>query len=140
MPTCINLRERFGKRYRITHDPAHAGEYGEHGRTEDAWLQIIEGRAGHVFPWGGETLAASTNRRGALACKLAAVEGAHLVQDGTDGATVTFPVERFAEVARLLHLRTRRQLTPEQKAKLAQSNAAYRFRSGSPVVANLARV
>lgn len=131
MVTCINLRERFGKRYRVTHDPAYVGEYGEHGRTEDPWLQLIVGRAGHVFPWGGDTLAASTNCSGRIVNKLLALEGAHLMQDGTDGATVAFPVERFAAVARLLRLRTRRQLTPEQKAKAVATLAAYSFAPGS---------
>lgn len=140
MVTCINLRERFGKRYRVTHDPAYAGEYGEHGRTEDPWLQLIVGRAGHVFPWGGDTLAASTNRRGPLTLKLAAIEGAKLVQDRTDGATVTFPVDRFAEVARLLRLRTRRRLSPEHKAKLLAATADHRFRPRTALLEHIAAV
>lgn len=67
----INLRDRFGRRFKVEHDPAFEGEFGRH-RTDDAWLQIINGRYGHLFPIGGNRLAAWSNTRGPVANKLLA--------------------------------------------------------------------
>ena len=69
----IDLKTRFGKRYRITHDQAHAAEYGEGSRVHDPWLLTIPCRHGHIYPHGGELLGASTDRRGSIARRLAAL-------------------------------------------------------------------
>ena len=51
MPTCINLKERFGADYRI---------HREEGATiGDPWGLLIPCRYGHIYPWGGDRLAAS---------------------------------------------------------------------------------
>ena len=51
MPTCLNLKERFGANYRI---------HREEGATiGDPWGLLIPCRYGHIYPWGGDRLAAS---------------------------------------------------------------------------------
>jgi hypothetical protein len=52
---------------------------------------------------------------------LAAVPGAAVVQDGSDGQNVTFGAEHFETVAGILGLRKRRRLSAEHKARLAGS-------------------
>jgi hypothetical protein len=128
---CVNLRERFGRRYRVEYEESYYAERGPGARADDPWLQIIPCRAGHIYPWGPAMLAASTSSRGSTARKLAALPGATLWQDGSDGMTILFPVERFPKVAALMHPKRRRQLSPEQKAKLLEAGAKHRFTDGA---------
>ena len=52
---CVNLRIRFGRRYRIEYDDSYYAQYGLcRGRTP--WLKIIPCQRGHIFPWGGNML------------------------------------------------------------------------------------
>jgi hypothetical protein len=131
---CVNLRERFGRRYRIAYEESYHVQYGPHARVEDPWLQIIPCQRGHIYPWGSSTLAASTNGRGPTARKLAALPFATVHQDGDDGVTVLFPMERFPEVAELMHPKRRRQMTEEQRQaaakRLAVVGTKFRFRPG----------
>jgi hypothetical protein len=76
-------------------------------------------------------LAAVTNKAGTIARKLAALPGAILWQDGSDGSTVLFDVTLFPEVAKLMHPRRCRRLSPEQRAKLIEAGAKHRFRNGA---------
>ncbi len=92
---------------------------------------ILPCQRGHIYPHGGDTLAASTNGRGPTARKLAALPGVILHQDGTDGVTVLFPVAMFDDVAALMLPRRRRTLSPEARAAAGERLARYQFR---PVV------
>jgi len=60
-PTCVNLRERYGRRYRVTYEPSYHPEHGPNARIHDPWLMIVPCRFGHIFPHGGSTLAASVD-------------------------------------------------------------------------------
>jgi len=124
---CVNLKERFGRRYRVVYEESYHAERGQHAHTDDPWLQIIPCRLGHIFPWGGSTLAASTNTRGPTARKLAALDFTTVAQDGDDGLTVIFPVEHFAKVAKILRPHCRRRLTAAQKAAAIERLAKYAF-------------
>ncbi len=53
-PACLNLRELYGKRYRITHDPA--AECEPNGKR-DPWLFVIPAKFGEIYPYGGHKLA-----------------------------------------------------------------------------------
>ena len=82
MPDCINLKERFGRRYRIGRDPSYYGEYGPNAITPDPWYYTVECQHGHIFPWGGETLAVSTKNRGPITTALSALPVCEVQQDG----------------------------------------------------------
>jgi len=131
MTDCIDLKKRFGKRWKVTYEESHSAEFGENGRTSDPWLMIVPCRHGHLFPWGGDLLAASTDRRGGVARKLRALDCTQIRQDGDDGLTASFHVDDVKVVAKLMKPRTRRRLSPEHKAKLAAASARYRFPAGS---------
>ena len=124
---CVNLKERFGRKYRVTYEESHYAQYGPRAQTDDPWLQIIPCRRGHIFPHGDNILAASTNNRGPTAHKLAALDFTTISQDADDGVTLLFPVEKFPEVAKLMHPKRRRQLTEKQRLAAAERLAKYAF-------------
>ena len=70
MSTCVNLREQFGDQHRIGRDESYHAEHRQHGRAEDPWTMQIPCDHGHVCPWGGELLAACTDKRGPVAKRL----------------------------------------------------------------------
>src|SRR2546426_709429 len=92
----INLREKFGHRYRIEHAPAHRG------RKDHPWLQIIPCKRGHIYPHGGNLLGVATNGRGSTAKAIARLQGVTVLQEGEDGINAVFPVELLPHVAKLV--------------------------------------
>ncbi len=128
---CVNLRERFGKRYRVEMEKSYYAERGQNAWTDDPWLQIIPGQYGHIYPQGGSMLAVATKGAGSVAKRLRAMPWIKVVQDGSDGINTVFPVEHFLEVADLIRARRRRWLSPESKARLAAAGAKTRFLPGT---------
>ena len=126
MTSCIDLRERFGDRYRVRYE-----DTGERRRGPAPWLAMIDCRRGHIYPHGGDQLAASTNNRGAVAKRLAALPCCRMVQDGDDGVNVVFDVTNFPTVATVMKPKRRRTLTPAQTAERTERLRKYRFSSAS---------
>ncbi len=135
----INLRKQFGDGFRIERDPAYFAEYGPRATVDDAWLQVIPCRLGHIFPYGYGLLAASSNSRGPVANKLAGVAGATVIQDGDDGLTIAFPVSSFRTVAKIIHPRSRHIPTDAQRQALAKG-AKHRFKKGRKAANGAVRV
>lgn len=121
---CIDLKDLFGKRYRVTYEESYYAEHGDEGRAGDPWLQVICCQNGHIYPHGGDWLAASTNRRGAVATALTALECTEVLQDGDDGLNVAFRVEHFEEVAALLKPRRKRLISEAERKRLAEMGRA----------------
>ena len=128
---CISLKERFGHKYKVEYEESYYAEYGPNARVEDLWLMIIPCRNGHICPWGGQKLAACTNRAGPIARRLKGLPYTTVTQDGDDGANVVFPVEKFDEVAAIVKPRTRKRLSSEAKRRLIEAGASYRFSRGA---------
>lgn len=108
---------------------------GELPHTIWAWrpdrrphYQIISGGRGHVFAWDGTQLAASTNASGSTATKLKALRDVEVWQDGSDGCTVLFSPDLLDQVADLLKLRRRRQVTDEERKRLSELGRRYHYR------------
>jgi hypothetical protein len=116
-PTCINLRERLGDRFKLWHEESYQAERPEFRAEEEVWLQIIPCRSGHISPWGGNLLAACLPA-GSVANRVRALPFTQVVQDGSE------------EVAELVHPRRRRRLSLEGRRKLAQAGAKTRFQHG----------
>ena len=128
MTTCINLKERFGDVYKVGHEESYHADRGENARTVDPWYMQIPCQHGHIYPHGRDVLAASTNTRGGIARKLAALDCTTVVQDGSDGINATFHVRDFERVAQLMKPKRRRRLTGEQRRAAAERLAKYAFR------------
>lgn len=135
----VDLRARFGTRYRIEHDPAYGAEDRRSAKAEEVWLQLIPGRLGHIFPWGGELLGVSTACRGPAANRLAALSYIKIHADGDDGLTATFHLDHFREVARIIRARTTRRLSDAQRRALIDAGSAFRFKEHEKVIDDLNR-
>lgn len=124
MDCCINLRERFGDRYRVAYEEGYVAQYGKDARVDDPWLQIVLCRHGHIYPQGGEILAASTNERGPVAGALVRLKCTTVLQDGSDGVNVAFHVDHFDVVAAILRPRRKRQVSDQDRTRLAAMGRA----------------
>jgi hypothetical protein len=127
MKTCIDLKERFGRKYRVAYEASYEAERGRCARGHEPWLLIIPCRFGHIYPQGGELLAASTNHRGPIAHRLASLPCVRMLQDGDDGINVALNVEDFAKVARVMKPRRRRMLSSEKRVEQTERLRLYRF-------------
>jgi hypothetical protein len=122
----INLREKYGHRFRIEYEPSYYAQYGPRARFEDPWLMLIPGKYGHIYPHDGSKLAVATNNRGSVAKRLMAMGCCEVHQDGDDGVTVLIDEADLPKVAPVVKLRTTRTLTPEQRERLVAAGAASR--------------
>ena len=121
-PTCIDLAGRYGDRYRVKYEESYWAERRIKGRHEP-WLLILLCQHGHIYPHGGDMLAAATDKRGGVAKKLAELGCTTVVQDGADGINATFHVDDFELVAELMKPKKRRKgrpMTDEQKQQFAE--------------------
>ena len=116
--TCVNLAARFGRDFKVTHDPAARTRR----QKRDPWLMQLpcRGKGVTVYPFGGDRLAVEVDGRPGLVKKLVAIPGVELRQDGDGEKTVLFPVGRFCEVAAVVQPHRRRRLSPERRAELAR--------------------
>jgi len=128
----INLRERFGRRFKIVMEESYVAHYGDGARVDDPHYQIIPGGRGHIYAWSETRLAASTNTAGGTATKLKALPGVEVWQDGSDGCTALFGLDLFDQVADLLKLRRRRQVTEEERKRLSELGHRHRFQPRQP--------
>jgi hypothetical protein len=123
----INLRAAYGRRFKIVMEESYAGQHGPRARVDDAAYQVIPGARGHVFPWDLTRLAGSTDTSGLTARRLKALPGVTVWQDGSDGATVLFPVDLLDQVADLLKLRRRRRVSDQERSRLAELGRRHGF-------------
>ena len=89
---------------------------------EDPWLMILLCRYGHLFPWGGDLLAASVDGHPNVAGRLRRLKCCQVVQDGEFGElTATFHVKDFDRMAEVMRARRRPRpaLAPERRQELA---------------------
>ena len=123
-PTCIDLRERFGQKYRIGFDEAVETK-------NDPWMMTIHCRWGTIYPHGAELLALELDGHPKIAKEVGAIPGIVLHQDGDDEKTFVFPVDLFDQVAAIVELKRIKRLTDEQRARLVEAGQLYRFQAGA---------
>jgi hypothetical protein len=96
--TCIDLRERFGAKYRIGHDPARRP-----GESFDPWLLVIRCKNGEIYPFGGTTLAVDVEEgHRNIRKRLKGLPCCRVHQRGHDFACYLFDVEDFETVAQIV--------------------------------------
>lgn len=121
---CIDLRERFGGRYKVRDESWTWG--GREAFPRDPWHQVILCQNGHVAPWGGTRLVACTLRSGPVAERLRRMPCCRVEQDGDDGVNASFDVRDFDRVAEVMKPRRRRRMSEELKAAAAERFRAMR--------------
>ena len=131
MTTCIDLHEQFGDQFRVAYDESYRTERGNNGRLHDPWLMLLPCQHGHIYPHGGALLGASTDHRGPIANRLAALPFAIIVQDGDDGLNVVFDVEAFDEVAAIMKPKRRRRLSTDKRTEQVARLRDYWFPSAT---------
>ena len=120
----INLKEKFGDKYKVRYEDSYYAQYGENARTVDPWYMILLCQHGHIFPCGGTRLAASATRM--IGRKLLTIPGTEVKQDGDDGMTVVFECADIQKILRIMRPKKVRKLSPEQKAAAIERLAQYR--------------
>jgi hypothetical protein len=109
---CINLRQEFGRQYRIQYEEGYYAEYGPNARVEDPVYMTIPCQYGHIYPAGPQELAASVDGFRKVAGRLKRLKCCRVHQDGDFGElTVLFDVADLPKVAKIMRPRRRRQVT-----------------------------
>lgn len=124
-PSCVNLKERFGRRFKVRHEESYLAENLKYRSTEEVWLQIIPCIGGEVYPHGGDKLAAFL-RAGPRAERLKRLPCVQVKTAGSDGVTVIFDVADFARVAEIMQPRKRAQPQLSQEQRDARREAMKR--------------
>ena len=94
---CVNLRERFGRTFRVEYEESYYAQYGPHARVEIPVVHATSFPAEPAISSRGEPRLwprppmAGDRPPGSWAPS----PGVKLWQDGSDGVTVLFPAERF---------------------------------------------
>lgn len=135
-PGCLDIRDRFGRRFKIEYEESYRAERPEFRTAEALWLTVIPCRHGHICPWGGDNLAACTKTAGPVARRLKALPFVDVAQDGSDGVNVVFHVEHLEEVAAIMQPRRRRVLSEPARVRLAEAGARTRFGRGIQTAPN----
>lgn len=124
----INLRTKFGKTYRIEHDPA--AKYERAGK-KNPWLFIIPCRKGHIYPHSDKLLALWWESSARLDTKNPALK---LYLDGDAEKVYLFSPDDFDIIKSVAHpSRTRkgRKLSPAAREAAIERLRQYRFRKGT---------
>lgn len=120
--TCVDLRERFGRRYRVRRE-ADRVTWFETPEAERVWLLEIPCRYGVAYPRGGDLLAAVVTGRyarqqvAALPCIRSRRGDAELV--------VTFHVDDAEPVLTILRPWLRRQVSAAERERLAALSRSH---------------
>lgn len=112
---CVNLQQEFGDRYRVGHDPASTPR----GATENPWCQRIPTRSGEIYPFGNETLIVEVEGHNYLKARLSRLDCCEIHQDGDDFGSFKFHVSDFDRIAEVVKPRRKRQISEEERQRLA---------------------
>ena len=120
---CIDLKQRFGHRYRVTHDEAAKHE---RGGLQDRWFQIISCKFGKIYPYGGNKLAfhcQGSKMRGIIKRTFPEFVVVNWTDD--EEAIFVFHVDRLPELAKYIRPRRRRKVSESDKRRLAEMSKKY---------------
>jgi hypothetical protein len=119
----INLKEVFGRQYRIRWEEAREGQ------SQDPAYQQIPCRRGTIYAHSDELLAVEVDYHRYVAARVAKIDRVTLHQDGDHEKTFLFPVSLFSAVAAIVMPLRRPQLSPEQRQQSAERMRRLRSHS-----------
>ena len=123
----INLKDLYGKRYKIGFDPSV--QYEEGGKR-DPWYYLILCRSGNIYPYSDELLGFHCTSR-IIRNRLHKEHPEIRVQNWSDDgeAIFLFPVELFDIVAEYAKPRKKRQVSESERKRLAEIGQRFLFKS-----------
>ena len=104
----IDLKQRFGQRYKIAKDPA-----AENQRNPDPMYWIMPCKFGEIFPYGGDFLAVMVISS-KIANQMRNWPELEVTQDAEDAVIFKFHVDHFEKVAK--------RVGAKKKKRVAQSS------------------
>jgi hypothetical protein len=126
----INLKESYGKRYKVFMD--EAWECEKNRQEEDKpWYYELRGKYGFIYPYGDTTLGVMVTSeiiKGRL--KRDFKGRVNIFWDGDGEGVFLFNPTIIHEIAAMIKVRRKRQLSPEQRMKLVEAGQKYQFRHG----------
>ena len=128
MPTCINLAERFGNRFKIDFDPAYNPK-GRRRNNLDPWCMIIPCERGHIFPHGDDVLAIELEKHPGIARRVGKLGCTSLHQEGDDFACFLFDASDFDLVAAIVKPKRRRRVSEANREAARQRMLKFHQRS-----------
>ena len=108
----INLRQFCGDRYRVVDDGTDDSD-----RSERIGCQEIRGKHGAIYPYGRNGSLAVRVESSRIAARVEAL-GLKVIQRGDFETVFLFESKQLKEIAAMIQAQKRRQLSPEEKAKL----------------------
>ncbi|WP_339908271.1 hypothetical protein [Symmachiella dynata] len=126
MDVCVNLMERFGKRYRVTFDPV-VDPHGRQREKIDPMLQVLRCRFGEIYPQGGDMLAIELRNHPHVSRKLKESGCCMVHQEGDGEVSMLFPVEHFETVAEIVKPHRRPRMSDEEREKAIERLSQYQF-------------
>lgn len=109
---CPDLEKSYGSKYLLSWDESRK-------REKDPWLRQIPCVRGHVYVHGPGELGVALDGRVAATVKKLTALGCRVVQDGSDGANLVFPVALFPAVAKIVRPHRRRKLSVAHRQGLS---------------------
>jgi hypothetical protein len=116
----LNIRDTFGKQYRVALDPSAAS-------WADPAYHVLRTKTGEVHVHGEEHAGVEVRSKHFSIIRDLAGRGFRLHQDGDELKTFLVPWEELADVLPMLRPYRRRQLSAEQRQRLAAASAPHRF-------------
>ena len=127
-PTCTNLMERFGDRFKIGFDPAYDPKHRPKDKLAP-WYLVIPCQRDEIYPHGGDTLIAEVEDRPITRNRLTSLDCTSVHQEGDHFAAFRFHVDDFDAVAEIVLPRKRRQVSEAEKERLRNLSAKHGFKS-----------
>lgn len=119
----MNLKQLFGRRYRVTLDESW-GHETEEGKSKNEWrYHEIKGKYGVIYPYSQTQLTCIFNSM--IVYGWFKYRGWRIIQDGESEKNVFVPFENIEEVLKAIKPRKRRQVSFEQK--IASTERLKRF-------------
>lgn len=120
----IDLKKLAGFKYRLRWDESASipGQTAE----DRAWLRQIPCQRGHIFIQAEDELGVWCNK-GPTIAKLRVMPGLKLLCRGDREASFAFHPDMLDVVCELMGVLKKKQLSPEQKARLIALGAKHRF-------------
>ena len=128
----MNLKEMYGKRYRISMDESYAAEKDPEARKEIWRYYEIRGKYGMVFPYGWNKPAV-TFTSNKVSNKTSKDRNWQILQNGEDEQTYLVPKEDLEYVIESINPRKKRQISETERLASIERLKKWAIKPGSNI-------